>query len=299
MDDGIGRLGHTEGSRRQPLMIPMSQHILVIGATGKTGRRVADRLSAAGHRVRSGSRSAPIPFEWEDDSTWDAALDGVDAVYVSFYPDLAVPGAAEAAGSLAAAATRAGVTRLVLLSGRGEPGAEAGERAVRAAFPTATVVRAAWFFQNFSESYLLEPVLEGVVALPVGDVREPFIDADDIADVAVAALTDGRHAAELYEVTGPRLLTFAEAVAEIAAATGREIAYVPVSSAEYLAAAAGEVPSDVLWLLQHLFTEVLDGRNAHLTDGVQRALGRAPHDIGDFARATAAAQVWAPVPVAG
>lgn len=275
----------------------MSQHILVIGATGKTGRRVSDRLTAAGHLVRPGSRAAALPFDWDDTATWAPALDGVDAVYVSYYPDLAVPDAADTTGRLAAAAAAAGVTGLVLLSGRGEPGAEAGERAVRAAFPGTTVVRAAWFHQNFSESYLLEPVLEGVVALPVGAVREPFVDADDIADVAVAALTDGRHAGELYEVTGPRLLTFAEAVAEIAAAAGREIGYVPVSMEDYLSA-ADDLPGEVLWLLQHLFTEVLDGRNAHLADGVQRALGRAPRDFADFARDTAATGLWTAAPVA-
>jgi uncharacterized protein YbjT (DUF2867 family) len=276
----------------------MNQHILVIGATGKTGRRVADRLTAAGHRVRPGSRSAEIPFDWEDAGTWDAALAGVDAVYVSYFPDLAVPGAAEAAGSLAAAATRAGAGRLVLLSGRGEPGAQAGERAVRAAFPSATIVRASWFDQNFSEGYLLEPVLDGTVALPVGDIPEPFVDTDDIADVAVAALTDGRHAGELYEVTGPRALTFAQAVAEVAAAAGREVEFVPVSVDEYLEAAAGLVPADVLWLMRHLFTEVLDGRNTHLTDGVQRALGRPPRDFADYAREAAATGVWSAVPAA-
>ncbi len=276
----------------------MSQHILVIGATGKTGRRVADRLTAAGHHVRPGSRSAEIPFDWENAGTWDAALAGVDSVYLSYFPDLAVPGAAEAAGSLAAAATRAGVERLVLLSGRGEPGAQAGERAVRAAFPSATVVRASWFDQNFSEGYLLEPVLEGTVALPVGDVPEPFVDTDDIADIAVAALVDGRHAGELYEVTGPRALTFAQAVAEVAEAAGREVEFVQVAADEYLEAAADFVPADQLWLLRHLYTEVLDGRNVHLTDGVQRALGRPPRDFADYAREAAATGVWSAVPVA-
>jgi uncharacterized protein YbjT (DUF2867 family) len=276
----------------------VSQHILVIGATGKTGRRVADRLAAAGHHVRPGSRSAEIPFDWEDAGTWDAALAGVDSVYVSYFPDLAVPGAAEAAGSLAAAATRAGVERLVLLSGRGEPGAQAGERAVRAAFPAATVVRASWFNQNFSEGYLLEPVLEGTVAMPVGDIPEPFVDTDDIADVAVAALVDGRHAGELYEVTGPRALTFAQAVAEVAAAAGRDVEFVPVTADEYLEAAADLVPADMLWLLRHLYTEVLDGRNVHLTDGVQRALGRPPRDFADYAREAAATGVWSSVPIA-
>ncbi|WP_281689593.1 NAD(P)H-binding protein [Pseudonocardia thermophila] len=270
----------------------MSQNVLVIGATGKTGRRVAERLTAAGHRVRPGSRSAAVPFDWADPTTWSAALAGVDACYVAYYPDLAVPGAAQTVAELAAAAGRAGVRRLVLLSGRGEPGAEAAERAVRAVFPVATVVRAAWFNQNFSEGHFLGPVLAGTVALPVGDVREPFVDADDIADVAAAALTDDRHGGELYEVTGPQLLTFGEAVAEIAAATGRAIDFVPLRLPDYLALAPVELSADELWLVEHLFREVLDGRNARLADGVQRALGRPPRDFAAYARATAGTGAW-------
>src|SRR5262249_58936910 len=109
-------------------------------------------------------------------------------------------------------------------------------------------------------------------AVPAGDRPEPFVDVDDLADVAVAALTDDRHIGQLYELTGPRLLTFAEAVGEIAKATGREVRYVPVSVQEYAAAAAEQgVPSEGIDLLTYLFGEVLDGRNAHLADGVQRA----------------------------
>ncbi|MGI5132594.1 SDR family oxidoreductase [Pseudonocardia sp. CA-107938] len=275
----------------------MSQHILVLGATGKTGRRITDRLISGGHRVRPGSRSAAVPFDWADTATWDAVLAGVDAVYVSYHPDLAVPGSAEATGALAAAANRAGVARLVLLSGRGEPGAQAAEQAVRAAFPAATVVRASWFNQNFSEGHLLQPVLDGTVALPVGDVPEPFVDTDDIAEIATAALVDRRHAGELHEVTGPRALTFAQAVAEIAEAAGRPVEFVQVSADEYLAAAADQVPADTLWLLRHLFLEVLDGRNVHPTDGVARALGRPPRDFADYVRETAATGVWSAVPV--
>jgi len=158
-----------------------------------------------------------------------------------------------------------------------------------------TILRSTWFSQNFSEDYLLEPVLAGEVALPAGDTPEPFIDADDIADVAVAALTEDGHVGRLYELTGPRLLTFAEAVHEIAEATGREIRYVPVSIDEYATAATGQgVPDEVIDILTYLFGEVLDGRNAHLADGVQRALGREPRDFADYARTAAATGVWSP-----
>lgn len=205
------------------------------------------------------------------------------------------PGAVDTVGAFARLAVERGATRLVLLAGRGEPVTEVAEQAVRDSGAALTVVRATWFAQNFSEDYLRDHVLGGEVALPAGETAEPFVDADDIADVAVAALTDDRHAGAVYELTGPRLLTFAEAVAEIAAATGRVLSYVPVSIEEHAATArAHGVPDEVVELLTYLFREVLDGRNAHLADGVQRALGREPKDFADYARDAAATGVWNP-----
>ena len=272
---------------------------LVLGGTGKTGRRVAGRLMERGLPVRVGSRSGSPPFDWEEHSTWAPALEGTGAVYLTYYPDLAVPGAVEATRSFAELALRSGVRRLVLLSGRGEPGAEQAEQAVRDTGAELTILRSTWFMQNFSEDYWLEHLVSGEVPLPAGDTPEPFVDADDIADVAVAALTDDRHIGQLYELTGPRLLTFAEAVEEIAEAAGREIRYVPVSIEDYAAGAAAQgVPGEVIELLRFLFGEVLDGRNAHLADGVQRALGREPRDFADFAREVAAGGTWNAVPMA-
>ena len=266
---------------------------LVLGGRGKTGRRVAERLTTRGLPSRIGSRSGEPPFDWEDRSTWAPVLRDVDSVYVSYYPDLAAPGAVEAAGSFAELAVRSGVPRLVLLGGRGEPEAEQAEQAVRDSGANLTTLRAAWFDQNFSEDYMLEHVLSGEVALPAGDVPEPFVDADDIADVAVAALTEDGHSGQVYELTGPRLLTFADAVGEIARAAGREVRYVPVSIEEYAAAAAEHgVPGDVIDLLTYLFGEILDGRNAHVADGVPRVLGREARDFRDYARDTAATGVW-------
>lgn len=184
------------------------------------------------------------------------------------------------------------VRRLVLLSGRGEEEAQRAERAVQDTGADLTVVRCAWFMQNFSEDYLLEPIREGEVILPAGDEPEPFVDADDIADVAVAGLTDDRHIGQIYELTSPRLLTFAGAVAEISRAAGREIRYVPVSIEEYAAGAAEHgVPEEFVGFLTYLFEEVL-GRNAYLTDGVQRAVGRKPRDFAEYARDAAATGVW-------
>jgi len=268
---------------------------LVLGGTGKTGRRVVERLTARGLRTLVGSRSGEPPFDWEDRSTWRRVLADVDRVYVSYYPDLAAPGAVETVGSFAELAVSSGVPRLVLLAGRGEAEAEFAEQAVRDSGADLTIVRSTWFAQNFSEDYLLEHLLSGAVAVPAGDTPEPFVDADDIADIAVAALTDDRHIGELYELTGPRLLTFAEAVEEISAAAGREISYVPVSIEDHAAAATEQgVPGEVVDFLTYLFSEVLDGRNAHVTDGVQRALGREPRDFADYAREAAATGVWKP-----
>lgn len=286
-----------------PLTEPMNSTstlspVLVLGATGTTGRRVTGRLEQRGVSFRAASRRADPPFEWSDPSTWPAVLDGAAAVYLCYSPDLAVPGAAETVGRLAENAVAGGASRLVLLSGRGEPGAAAGEAAVRSAAETAgvdwTVVRSARFAQNFSESFLLEQVEAGTVTLPVDQVREPFVDVEDVADVVVAALLDAGHAGRVYEVTGPRLLTFAEAVAEVAAATGRGLAYRSTTLAEQDAAlAAAGVGDDVAWLMHHLFAEVLDGRSAHLADGVQQAIGRPPGDFRGYARRAAAAGAWA------
>lgn len=272
-----------------------SETTVIIGGTGKTGGRVAERLARRGVPIRVASRSSRPAFDWEQPSTWAAALDGARAAYVAYVPDLAVPGAAAAVAEVAALAVKRGVRRLVLLSGRGEDGALRGEQAVAASGAEWAVVRCSWFDQNFSEGAFADAVREGVVAVPDGQTPEPFVDADDVADVAVAALTDPSHAGRIHELTGPRALRFEEAVGEIARATGRDVRYEPVSVERYTAALAGAgLPGPVVSLVGYLFTEVLDGRNARPTDGVQRALGRPPRDFGDYARAAAATGVWNP-----
>lgn len=268
--------------------------ILVLGATGKTGRRVVERLTARGIPTRLGARSGEPRFDWDDRDTWAPVLEGVGSVYVQHYLD-ALPGAAEIIGSLAELAVANGATRLVHLSGRNEPEALLAERAVRDSGAEVTTLRSTWFSQNFSESYFLDGLLAGELALPAGNTPEPFVDADDIADVAVAALSEDGHVGETYELTGPRLLTFTDAVGEIARATGREIRYLPVSIEDFATGLDEQgVPGDWIELLVYLFGEVLDGRNAHLADGVQRALGREPKDFADYARETAASGVWNP-----
>lgn len=270
-----------------------TNNILVLGGTGKTGRRVIERLQARSLPVRLGSRAGDPPFDWKDRTTWAAALQGISAVYITYQPDLAVPGAADDIRAFTAQAVAAGVQRLVLLSGRGEEEAQRCEQIIQQTDTDWTILRASWFNQNFDENFLLEPIIAGEIALPVDDVLEPFLDADDIAAVAVAALAEDGHAGQLYELTGPRLMTFTEAIATIASATGRDIRLMQVTAEQYSSSMrAGGIPEDYIWLVNYLFTTVLDGRNASLADGVQRALGRPSRDFADYARDTAATGVW-------
>lgn len=275
----------------------MRKETLVIGANGKTGRRVVERLWTMEVPVRQGSRSGVPPFDWTAPATWAAAVRDVRAVYITYFPDVAAPGAPAAIAAFTAVAMKAGVQRLVLLSGRGEPEAQHCEAIIQASGLETTILRASWFAQNFSENFLLEPILGGEVVLPVGPVGEPFVDADDIADVAVAALTEDRHVGQLYELTGPRLWTFAEAVAKIARVTQRRITFQQIPIADYAEALrAAQLEPGVVDLITYLFTEVLDGRNASIKDGVQRALGRPPRDFADYVRATAETGIWQGVP---
>lgn len=270
------------------------QTILVLAATGKTGSRIFKKLTDLGWPVRSGSRSATPGFDWQDKDTWKPALQNIHTVYVCFHPDLAVPGAVNIIQSFTDLAVSQGVKKLVLLSGRGEPEAQQCEQIVMSSGIDWTIVRASWFAQNFSEGYLIEPLLAGHVALPAGNVAEPFIDVDDIADVAVAALTDDKHNGQVYDITGPRLLTFKDAVGEIADATGRTIHYQQLSIEEYATGLDGLIPVEFIDFLAYLFTEVLDGRNEKVTDGVQKALGRKPTDFSEYVKKTAATGIWNP-----
>jgi uncharacterized protein YbjT (DUF2867 family) len=272
--------------------------ILLAGGTGKTGRRVAERLEALGLPVRVGSRRADPPFDWDEPDTWAAALDGARAVYVTYAPDIAFQGGAEAVDALVRQAVAAGARRVVVLSGRGEEEAEHAEELVKASGADWTIVRCAVFAQNFDEGLLVESVQAGTLAMPAGDVTEPFVDVEDIADVVTAALTDDRHIGQLYELTGPRLLTFHEAMEEVSAVAGRPVQYVPVSSDEFLAElrSAG-LPEEEAAGLTELFAAIFDGRNQSLADGVQRALGRPPRDFAEYARRAAATGAWDPSPV--
>ena len=268
---------------------------LVLGGTGKTGRRVVERLTRRDVPVRVGSRSAGVPFDWEQPATWEAAFTGAEAAYVAYAPDIGLPGSTEVIARLVEVARGAGTRRLVLLSGRGEDEARACEQIVMESSLEWTVLRSSVFSQNFSEGFLLGSTLAGAVMLPAGEVTEPFTDVDDIAEVAAAALTDDRHVGEVYELTGARALSFADAVATIADASGRDIMYQQIPTEDFAAGLAAErLPPELVDFLVYLFDTVLDGRNSGVGDGVERALGRPARDFSDFARATAATGVWNP-----
>lgn len=251
----------------------------VIGATGMTGSRIADRLERDGHTVRRLARSTAITFDWTIPETWSQALAGVRRLYVAYVPDLAAPGADAVIARLVDAARASGVTRIVLLSGRGEEGARVAEDIVLGSGIDATIVRSSWFSQNFTEGMLAPGVHAGVIPLAAGQAREPFIDVDDLADVAVAALTGTGHAGEVYEVTGPELLTFDEAARILSDAREHAVVYVPLSLEDFRAAMAEALDADSADLLTDLCREVFDGRNESVADGVQRALGREPRSL--------------------
>ncbi|MFW6773493.1 NmrA family NAD(P)-binding protein [Nocardioides sp. CPCC 205120] len=270
---------------------------LVLGGTGRTGRRVLDRLHARGLPARAASRRTG--FDWDDAATWPGALDGATAVYVCFSPDLAFPGVPEKMRALAALGSSLGVERFVLLSGRGEEGARRAEDALRSAGVPVTVLRCSWFQQNFSEHFLLGPVRRGALRLPAADVPEAFVDLDDVADVAVAALTapsGGPLTDATLELTGPELLTFADVAAILAHRTGRPVTFEPVDAAGFVADVAHDgVPAEEAAPLAELFAEVLDGRNASVTGDVERVLGRPASPFAAYVARTAASGVWAPV----
>ena len=280
----------------------MKQHILVIGGTGKTGRKVVQKLQTRDQNVRIGSRQEDPAFDWQNPDTWPAALADIDKVYVTFQPDLAVPGALDAIEALTKQAKRSGIKKMVLLSGKGEKEAELCEQVVIHSGLDHTIIRASWFNQNFSESFFLDPILSGHVALPQAAARVPYVDTDDIAEVAAEVLMNDAHNGQIYELTGPRLLTFPEVVEEIAQATGRAIDFTPISLSAYTKSLEElGVPADYVWLISYLFTEVLGAKGAEgaehnqaVMGDIERVLGRKPKDFSDYAKETAATGVWQP-----
>ncbi|CAI2769203.1 Rossmann-fold NAD(P)-binding domain-containing protein [Flavobacterium collinsii] len=268
--------------------------ILVLGSNGKTGRRVVERLDQIENvEVRLGSRNEEFPFDWEKPETWETVLQDIDTVYITFQPDLAIPSAVNTIQNFTRLATKSGIQKMVLLSGRGEKEAQLCEDIVKSTAKNWTIVRASWFNQNFSESFFLDPILAGIVALPRAEALEPFTDADDIADVVTAALLEDKHNGKTYELTGPRLLTFKQAVNEIADASGRNITFQGLSLEEYIQLLQEyQVPEDHIWLINYLFEQVLDGRNSSITSDIENILGRKAKDFSVYAKETAKTAIW-------
>lgn len=271
----------------------MERKTLIVGGTGKTGRRVAERLKHEGRQVIITSRGGSPRFEWQERPTWDAQLSGVTDMYLTYSPDLAVPDAAPHLREFTALAVERGVRRIVLLSGRGEPQVFAAEQAVRECGAEFTILRSAFMNQNFSEAFFVEAIRAGSFSFPAADTREPFLDADDIADVALAALTQDRHVGSTYELTGPRLLSFEQAVELIAAELRHPVQYVPVSREHYADTLAEWMPRADAEFLAALFAGLLDGRNAYVTSTVQEVLGRPARDFSAFVQHAARSNVWA------
>lgn len=272
----------------------MKDNILVIGGTGKTGRRVVKGLNELGHNVRLGTRSANPSFNWEKPETFAPALKGMDKAYIVYYPDLAVPGAKEAIKKLTETALKEGLEKVVLLSGKGETEAEACEEIVANSGLNYTIVRASWFNQNFSEGAFLDFILAGQVALPMPDAEIPFVDADDIAEVVTKVFVDDAYNGQTITVTGPRKMTFKEVVSEIATGIGKEIAYHPISIEEFKAGmkAAG-LPDSYVWLFGYLFKEVLGNpKNQVVSNDIEKVLGRKATDFSEYVQKTVGTGVW-------
>ncbi|WP_411028804.1 NmrA family NAD(P)-binding protein [Spongiimicrobium sp. 3-5] len=272
----------------------MKHNILVIGGTGKTGRRVVNGLKNLGHNVRIGSRSNNPSFDWSDPSTFSGALKGMDRAYITYYPDLAVPGAKEAIDTLTQAALKEGLEKVVLLSGKGEQEAERCEEIVANSGLNYTLVRASWFNQNFSESFLLEPILAGYVALPMPEAKIPFVDADDIADVVTKVLVDDTYNSQTITVTGPRKMTFEDIVNEISLGCQRKITYEAITLEEYSEAMKTfGLPEDYIWLFTYLFREVLGNpENQEISNDFEKVLGRSATDFSEFVQKTVKSGIW-------
>lgn len=277
----------------------MTNILILGGGNGKTGRRIARRLRDAGQPVRTASRATGgIRLDLGDSATWAPALDGVTAAYV-MEPSLQTGAEGrERIPRFVSEAVAAGVRRLVLLTASGvdqidDHPLKAAEQAVRGSGVNWTILRPDWFAQNFSEGPWLPGVLEGTLALPTGDGRVPFIDAEDIAEVAAAALTEDRHNGQIYQLTGSRAIGFGEAADLIGKAAGRTVRHVDVAPEVFVERqVAVGVPPESAWLLAGVLVAIRDGEGTEVSDGVERALGRPPRPFEEYVTETAAAGHW-------
>ncbi|MEV4874892.1 NAD-dependent epimerase/dehydratase family protein [Streptomyces cyaneofuscatus] len=275
---------------------------VVIGGHGKVGRHLVPALQGRGIPVRVASRSGATYFDWFDRSTWAPALAGARSAYVVHLQNLPSPDAPERLRTLCEVAASEGVERLVLQSARGWPEAAPAENAVNEAPGLSTaVLRSAWFAQNFSEALLLHPLLAGEVRLPTGDGLEAFVDTRDVAEVAAVLLTEEGHTEDVYEVTGPTLMTFGDAVARVAEVSGRDFRFTSPTVEEFIEELRAQDVPQLCWYMEKeefvqmeagLFSHVRKGSTGYVTDTVRRLLGREPRDFEAYAKETMATGVW-------
>jgi uncharacterized protein YbjT (DUF2867 family) len=267
------------------------QQILVLGATGTTGRRVTARLRAGGVEVRAASRHGEVHFDWSDPATWEPAVAGVARMYLMAPHELPVD------PSFVGCAVDHGVRHIVLLSSRGietmgDERLMAAERTVRESGADWVIVRADWFNQNFDEGFFQPAVLAGELALPLGDHRQAFVDADDIAAVAVASLTEDGHAGHSYEVMGPRALSFPDALGIIGRACGRSIRYRGTAEDYRAAQSALGFPNEQIEQEIAAFAALREQGDAQPDRVVRDVTGREPQDFETYAAEAAAGGAW-------
>lgn len=278
-------------------MLTSDSHTLVLGATGKTGSRVASRLLSRGLTVRTAARSgADAHFDWDDPGTYAPALHGVKAVYL-LGPVMRTHFADQVSVFLDQAEA-AGIRHVTYLSAYGIDSAppETAMRSVELDLLsrqgiTHSILRPAWFMQNFSETFL-KPI-GGAIVVPAGNGAEAFVDAEDIAAAASATLADPQaHAGAQYALTGPEALTIAEAAKIISDVSDQAIDYTDIDRDEWIATAvAGGVPADYGEVLRMLTETIASGHGSQPSTDVEKATGAAPASFADFARRTAGA--WA------
>ncbi|WP_375750614.1 hypothetical protein [Vibrio sp. HN007] len=260
-----------------------STTILVTGATGKSGSRISKLLEDAGLDVRRGSRYSQSIFDWQDVATWPIALQEVQCVYICYYPDFAFPGALDTLTAFAEAAKSAGVERLVMITGRGERHAQLGEEIILNSGVSATILRSAWFAQNFSEGSFHQSVMENAIPIPGDGNGEPIVDLDDFAEVAVKVLTESGHENKIYEITGPRIITFGEVADILTETLDRQIQYIPITFETFYEELKRTTDKEYADIVTNIARETFDGRNAILSDDVELLLNRPSRDFTEFA----------------
>ncbi|MFE9928453.1 NmrA family NAD(P)-binding protein [Streptomyces sp. NPDC005533] len=260
---------------------------LVIGATGTTGGRTAAQLIAAGHRVRAaGRRATPLPgadpvrFDWYDPTTFGAALDGVDRAYL--VPPIGDPDPAAVMLPFLREAVAAGVRRAVLLSSsaipEGGPAVGAVHRALPGLFEQWAVLRPSWFMQNFTGAHAHADSIrtEGLIRTAAGTGRVGFVDADDIAAVAVRALTDDRAPDTDLVLTGPEALSHDDIAAIVSRVTGRPVVHHPLTHEDMYDRLAAVIPPEFAAMLAAMDRAIAEGAEDRTTDTVERLTGRPP-----------------------